>query len=103
MALQPDHMGAKTYIDRIDERFQSLTEKFYDMALQAFAVQDFAQAGELADKVLTLNPDHAEARELRGRVDQVFERPGICRSQTADGNHFAPGANRPGTLRPKKV
>lgn len=73
LALQPDHMGAKTYINRIDERFQSLTEKFYDMALQAFAVQDFAQAGELADKVLTLNPDHAEARELRGRVDQVLK------------------------------
>lgn len=73
LALQPDHMGAKTYMNRIDERFQSLTEKFYDMAIQAFAVQDFAQAGELAEKVLTLNPDHAEARELKERVDQVLK------------------------------
>lgn len=73
LALQPDHMGAKTYLNRIDERFQNLTEKFYDMALQAFAVQDFSQAGELADKVLTLNPDHAEARELRERVAQVLK------------------------------
>jgi tetratricopeptide (TPR) repeat protein len=45
LALQPDHMGAKTYLNRIDERFQNLTEKFYDMAIQAFSVQDFAQAG----------------------------------------------------------
>lgn len=73
LALQPDHMGAKSYLNRIDERFQSLTEKFYDMAIQAFSVNDFAQAGELADKVLSLNPDHAEARELKGQVEQVLK------------------------------
>jgi tetratricopeptide (TPR) repeat protein len=71
LALQPDHMGAKTYLNRIDERFQSLTERFYDMALQAFASQDFVQAGELLDRVLKLNPDHLEARDLLSKVDQV--------------------------------
>jgi tetratricopeptide (TPR) repeat protein len=73
LALQPDHMGAKTYLNRIDERFQSLTEKFYDMAIHAFSVQDFAQAGELLDKVMKLNPDHREARELKERVEQVLK------------------------------
>ncbi|MBL0057637.1 MAG: hypothetical protein IPP35_00575 [Elusimicrobia bacterium] len=71
MALQPDHMGAKTYLNRIDERFQSLTESFYAMAVQSFAAQDFVQAGELADKVLSLTPDHPEARELKARVEEV--------------------------------
>lgn len=41
------------------------------MAIQSFSVQDFAQAGELIEKVLKLNPDHAEARELKDRVDQI--------------------------------
>ncbi|MBK8869660.1 MAG: PorV/PorQ family protein [Elusimicrobia bacterium] len=73
LALQPDHMGAKTYLNRIDERFQSLTDKFYDMAVQAFATGDYAQAGELAEKVLKLNPDYTDARDLKGRVDTVLK------------------------------
>lgn len=73
LALQPDHMGAKTYLNRIDERFQSLTDKFYDMALQAFSTGDYVQAGELAEKVLKLNPDYTDARDLKGRVDTVLK------------------------------
>lgn len=90
LALQPDHMGAKTYLNRIDERFQNLTEKFYDMAIQSFSVQDFVQAGELVDKVLKLNPDHVEARELKNQVDQVLK----------DAEDFAEQQRRTGIIAP---
>lgn len=90
LALQPDHMGAKTYLNRIDERFQSLTDRFYDMALQAFASQDFAQASELLDKVLKLNPDHAEARDLQGSVDQLQKQAEVIAEDTLRKERIVP-------------
>jgi tetratricopeptide (TPR) repeat protein len=81
VALQPDHMGAKTYLNRIDDRFQSLTDKFYDMAVQAFATGDYVQAGELAEKVLKLNPDYTDARDLKGRVDTVLKEVQVFEDQ----------------------
>ena len=74
LALQPDHMGAKTYLNKIDERFQGITESFYDMALKAFATQDFVQAEEYVNKALMLTPDHVEALELKSRVDDVRQK-----------------------------
>jgi tetratricopeptide (TPR) repeat protein len=71
LALQPDHMGAKTYLNRIDERFQGIAESFYDMAMKAFSSQDFVQAAEYAEKARMLKPDHPYVKQLLDKISDM--------------------------------
>lgn len=68
IALQPDHAGAKTYLKRIEERFKSIVQTFYETAMRNFASGDYKGAKEFLEKVLVVDPNHAEARELLPRV-----------------------------------
>ncbi len=73
LALQPNHPGARTYLRRIDERFKSLIQNFYDTAMRAFSAGDYPQAKEFFEKVLVVQPDHAEAQEQMERVKRLMD------------------------------
>jgi tetratricopeptide (TPR) repeat protein len=72
LALQPDHLGAKTYLKRIDERFKSIVDSFYTTAMGAFAAGDYKQAKEYFEKVLVVDPNHMEAREQLARTEVLM-------------------------------
>ncbi len=72
LALQPNHMGARTYLKRIDDRFASLVQTFYEAGMRAFASGDYAQAKEQFQKVLVVDPNHSEAREQLTRTERLL-------------------------------
>jgi tetratricopeptide (TPR) repeat protein len=71
--LQPGHVGAETYLKRIDERFHSIVQNFYETAMRAFAASDYKQAKEYLDRVLVVEPNHIEAREQLARVVRLMD------------------------------
>lgn len=74
LALQPDHMGAKTYLNRIDERFRSVADNFYTLAVQAIASGNFILAKENLEKVVALAPNHEEARQRMVQVEEALRK-----------------------------
>lgn len=73
LALNPGHQGAKTYLNRIQERFQSIVNTFYETAMRFFAAGDYRQAKENFEKVLVVNPNHVEAREQLARTEKLLK------------------------------
>jgi tetratricopeptide (TPR) repeat protein len=72
IALQSDHVGAKTYLKRIDERFRSIVQNFYETAMRYFAAGDYRQSKDYFEKVLVVDPNHAEAREQLTRAEKLL-------------------------------
>ncbi len=72
IGLQPDHSGAKAYLKRIDERFRSIVQNFYETAMRDFASGDYKGAKEFLEKVLVVEPDNKEARAQLARTDQLL-------------------------------
>jgi len=73
VALQPNHIGARTYLKRIDERFKSLVDSFYDAGMRYFAAQDYDLAVEQFEKVLVVDPNHGPAQEQIVRAKQLLK------------------------------
>ncbi len=57
-------MGAKTYLNRIDERFRSVADNFYTLAVQAIASGNFILAKENLEKVVALPDVRARLTDL---------------------------------------
>lgn len=72
VGLQPDHMGAKAYLKRIEERFRSIVQTFYETAMRNFAAGDYRGAKEYLEKVLVVEPENAEAREQLVRTEMLL-------------------------------
>ncbi len=74
LALQADHMGAKTYLNRIEERFKSIVDSFYEAAMRSFAAGDYKQSQDYLQRVLIVNPEHSDAREQLARVEILLDK-----------------------------
>lgn len=74
LALQPDHLGSKAYLNRIEERFKSIVDNFYEAAMRSFAAGDYRQSQEYLQRVLVVNPDHGEARDQLARVEMLIDK-----------------------------
>jgi tetratricopeptide (TPR) repeat protein len=72
LALQPGHVGAKTYLKRIEDRFSGLAQTFYETGMRYFASGDYKLAKEQFQKVLVINPEHLEAREQLTRTEGLM-------------------------------
>ncbi|MBI4396673.1 MAG: PorV/PorQ family protein [Elusimicrobia bacterium] len=72
LALQPTHSGAKTYLKRIDDRFKSIVQNFYESAMRHFAAGNYKDAKDFFEKVLVVDPANAEAREQLSRTEKLM-------------------------------
>jgi tetratricopeptide (TPR) repeat protein len=71
-ALQPGHVGAQTYLKRIEQRFQSIVQNFYESAMRYFAAGDYREAKAYFGRVLVVDPNHTEAREQMTRTERLL-------------------------------
>jgi tetratricopeptide (TPR) repeat protein len=90
LALQPDNAATKTYLKRIDERFRSIVQSFYETAMRDFASGDYKGAKEFLEKVLVVEPDNAEAREQLSRTDML-----LSQAEKAEEERMKQEAARP--------
>ena len=63
IALNPDHQGAKDYINRIEQRFGEVVDSIFVKGVSYYEQANYPKAVDEMKKVLALNPDHQEAKE----------------------------------------
>jgi len=63
IALNPDHQGAKDYINRIEQRFGEVVDSIFVRGVSYYEQANYSKAVDEMKKVLSLNPEHQEAKE----------------------------------------
>ena len=63
IALNTDHQGAKDYINRIEQRFGEVVNSIFARGVSYYEQANYSNALEEMKKVLSLNPEHQEAKE----------------------------------------
>jgi len=61
LALEPDHVGSKVYLERIKNRYGSLAQESYKLGMDYFAAGDYPDAIKAFEKTLTIDPAHKDA------------------------------------------
>ncbi|MBI4396038.1 MAG: PorV/PorQ family protein [Elusimicrobia bacterium] len=73
LALQPGHVGAKAYIERINNRFRSVVREFYENGMRNAAEGNYMRAVEFLEKALVMDPNNAEIKEQMARVVVILQ------------------------------
>jgi len=73
MALQPDHVSAKVYLDRIKNRYESLANDSFQQGMDYFAKGEYGQAKIMFEKTLTIDESHDDARVQLAKTEQLIE------------------------------
>jgi len=63
IALNPDHQEAKDYINTIEQRFEEVVDSIFVRGVSYYEQTNYPKALDDMRKVLTLNPQHQEAKE----------------------------------------
>ena len=74
LGLKPDDKAAQGYLKQIEGQFRSFVESFYRNGMVAFAAEDYDKAKEEFEKVLVIQPDHAEARAQLARCLEILDK-----------------------------
>lgn len=63
IALNPDHQEARDYINMIEQRFGEVVNSIFVRGVSYYEQANYSNALDEMEKVLSLNPDHREAKE----------------------------------------
>ena len=63
IALKPNHQGAKDYINRIEQTFSEVVDSIFVRGVSHYEQANYSQALTEMERVLALDPDHAEAKK----------------------------------------
>jgi tetratricopeptide (TPR) repeat protein len=73
LKLQPDHVGSKVYLERIQGRYTALADDSFKQGMAFYAVNDYAQAKVLFEKTLTIDPNYKDAKAQLEKTIQMME------------------------------
>lgn len=74
LALQPEHVGSKVYLERIQNRYASLAHESFKQGMDYYAAGDYANAKVAFEKTLTIDPSHADAKaQLQSTVQLMAD------------------------------
>ena len=71
--IEPDNRVAEGYLKQIDAQFASFVDSFYRNGMVAFASENYEAAKDEFEKVLSINPDHADAKIQMERCIKILE------------------------------
>jgi tetratricopeptide (TPR) repeat protein len=72
LLLDPDHVGSKVYLERIQNRYASLAQASFKQGMDYYAAGDYAKAKVAFEKTLTINPDHLDAKAQLQKTDDLL-------------------------------
>jgi tetratricopeptide (TPR) repeat protein len=72
LALQPDHVGSKVYLDRIKNRYASLAQESFKLGMDYFAAGDYPKAKLAFEKTLTIDDTHADAKAQLAKTNEMI-------------------------------
>lgn len=73
LARDPNHAEAKRYLDNAQRQLNLVIEQHFNRGLSHYANEDYDNAIKEWDRVLALNPDHAQSRQYREQARQKLE------------------------------
>ncbi|MFN0118323.1 MAG: PorV/PorQ family protein [Elusimicrobiota bacterium] len=72
LALQSEHVGSKVYLERIQNRYQSLAHESFKQGMDYYAAADYEKAQMFFEKTLTIDPTHADAKAQLDKTIQLI-------------------------------
>lgn len=72
LSLQPDHVGSKVYLERIQNRYASLAHESYKLGMDYFAAGDYPDAIQAFEKTLTIDPNHKDAKAQMDKAKELM-------------------------------
>ncbi len=73
LARDPNHAEAKRYLDNAQRQLNFVIEQHFNRGLSHYANEDYDNAIKEWDRVLALNPDHAQCKQYREQARQKLE------------------------------
>lgn len=73
LARDPNHAEAKRYLDNAQRQLNFVIEQHFNRGLSHYANEDYDNAIKEWDRVLALNPDHAQSLQYREQARQKLE------------------------------
>ncbi len=72
LLLDPDHVGSKVYLERIQNRYASLAQASFKEGMDYYAASDYANAKIAFEKTLTIDPDHIDAKAQLQKTNELL-------------------------------
>jgi tetratricopeptide (TPR) repeat protein len=72
LALQPDHVGSKVYLQRIENRYASLADESFKQGMAFYAAGDYPKAKMAFEKTLTIDENHIDARAQLKKTNELI-------------------------------
>lgn len=76
LMLQPDHVGSKVYLERIQNRYAGLAQESFKQGMSYYAAGDYDKAKMAFEKTLTIDPDHLDARSQLEKTREIMQDAG---------------------------
>jgi tetratricopeptide (TPR) repeat protein len=72
LLLDPNHVGSKVYLERIQNRYASLAQASFKEGMDYYAAGDYVKAKTAFEKTLTINPDHLDAKAQLAKTNELM-------------------------------
>lgn len=73
LQLQSDHVGAKVYLERIQNRYASLANEAFKEGMAYFAAGDYQKAKTAFEKTLTIDRHHIDAKAQLDKTEEMIK------------------------------
>ncbi|MCB4757084.1 MAG: PorV/PorQ family protein [Elusimicrobia bacterium] len=72
LLLQPEHVGARVYLEKLQNRYTALAHESFKEGMAYFAAGDYEKAKLLFEKTLTIDDKHADARAQLEKTKEII-------------------------------
>jgi tetratricopeptide (TPR) repeat protein len=72
LTLDPDHVGSKVYLERIQNRYASLAQASFKEGMDYYAAGDYPKAKVAFEKTLTIDPNHVDAKAQLQKTNELM-------------------------------
>jgi tetratricopeptide (TPR) repeat protein len=72
LVLNPEHTGAKVYLEKIQSRYTGLAQESFKMGMDFFAASEYPKAKLAFQKTLTIDENHIDAKAMLAKTEEVM-------------------------------
>jgi tetratricopeptide (TPR) repeat protein len=76
LMLQPEHVGSKVYLERIQNRYAALAQESFKQGMSYYAAGDYEKAKMAFEKTLTIDQNHADAAAQLAKSKELMQDAG---------------------------
>lgn len=73
LKLEPEHVGSKVYLERIQNRYVALAQEAFKQGMSYYAAGDYANAKLAFEKTLSIDPNHKDAAAQLANTKELMK------------------------------